>query len=210
MEGKSRAYRLGQFLRKHRALAISVLLLLLVAAWAAPIYLRWQSDREKAERSRAWLNQEVARRSAEKSALTQQCEQGKVALLQTVSKLTADNKLDEAKLAFAICRPLLTGQTATEVSQTLDAALDARNQRKEADDSAKAEKLAAKLAADEKSRRKREGVTIGMTEQEVLDSSWGAPEKRNKTTTKRGTDEQWVYGSNYLYFRDGKLRAIQH
>lgn len=51
---------------------------------------------------------------------------------------------------------------------------------------------------------------IGMTESEVLDSTWGEPEKINKTTTKYGVHEQWVYSDNrYIYFDDGIVTAIQ-
>lgn len=68
----------------------------------------------------------------------------------------------------------------------------------------------AKRIAEEKARKKREGVRIGMTKQDVLDSSWGKPNYINKTTTKYGVHEQWVYGGgNYLYFDDGILTAIQ-
>lgn len=51
---------------------------------------------------------------------------------------------------------------------------------------------------------------IGMTKEEVRNSTWGSPNKINKTTTSYGTREQWVYSSNrYLYFDNGILSAIQ-
>ena len=62
----------------------------------------------------------------------------------------------------------------------------------------------------DKTIRKSQGVSIGMTTQQVLESSWGEPEGINKTTTKYGTSEQWVYGDNYLYFEDGILTSIQN
>lgn len=69
----------------------------------------------------------------------------------------------------------------------------------------------ATLQKEEKARRKKEGVSIGMTQEEVLESSWGKPEHINKTTTAYETWEQWVYpGYNYLYFDDGILTAIQN
>lgn len=40
--------------------------------------------------------------------------------------------------------------------------------------------------------------------------AWGEPEKINKTITRSHVDEQWVYGSSYLYFTDGKLTTIQN
>jgi hypothetical protein len=62
-------------------------------------------------------------------------------------------------------------------------------------------------------RRKREGVSIGMSTQDALNSSWGKPDKINSTTRASGTSEQWVYrssGSGYLYFDNGVLTSIQN
>ena len=52
---------------------------------------------------------------------------------------------------------------------------------------------------------------IGMTKQEVLNSSWGSPEEINTMDSKYGNHhEQWVYGNNrYVYFDDGVVTAIQ-
>lgn len=67
------------------------------------------------------------------------------------------------------------------------------------------------IAAAEKGRKKKEGVSIGMSEQDVRDSSWGRPESINRTTNAYGTREQWVYGGrNYLYFENGRLTSIQN
>lgn len=56
----------------------------------------------------------------------------------------------------------------------------------------------------------RDEPKIGMTKDEALNSSWGQPKDINKTTTKNGTHEQWVYDNNrYLYFDDNELTAIQ-
>jgi hypothetical protein len=68
---------------------------------------------------------------------------------------------------------------------------------------------ADQLAA--KAKSKREGVSIGMTQQQAMDSSWGRPSRINRTTTAAGMREQWVYGSgNYLYFSNGILVSIQN
>lgn len=69
-----------------------------------------------------------------------------------------------------------------------------------------------KAQKEELERRKNEGVLIGMTEKEVELSSWGKPDKINKTTNLYGVHEQWVYrtkSSGYLYFDDGILTGIQ-
>ena len=53
-------------------------------------------------------------------------------------------------------------------------------------------------------------VRIGFTKQMCIDS-WGEPQSINKTTSKYGVNEQWVYGNgNYLYFDDGILTTIQN
>lgn len=52
-------------------------------------------------------------------------------------------------------------------------------------------------------------VRIGMSAVQAR-ASWGTPDDINRTTTARGTDEQWVYDSSYLYFEDGLLTSIQN
>lgn len=52
--------------------------------------------------------------------------------------------------------------------------------------------------------------SIGMTAEEVKQSKWGEPKKINKTTTKYGVDEQWVYPNyKYIYLEDGIVTSIQ-
>lgn len=71
--------------------------------------------------------------------------------------------------------------------------------------------LVARAAQEMKAERKRHGVSIGMSKEDVIASSWGHPESVNKTSTAYGTNEQWVYSSgSYLYFDDGKLTAVQN
>lgn len=51
---------------------------------------------------------------------------------------------------------------------------------------------------------------IGMTADEVRNSTWGEPKKINKTTTKYGIHEQWVYSAErYIYLDDGIVTSIQ-
>lgn len=82
---------------------------------------------------------------------------------------------------------------------------------------AAAEKEAKALALEEKkaerlakTQKKKAGVNIGMSKQDVLDSSWGRPNDINRTTTQRGTHEQWVYDGGYLYFDGDTLTSIQN
>lgn len=57
----------------------------------------------------------------------------------------------------------------------------------------------------------RPDAKIGMdTSDIILKTNWGVPDKKNKTETKHGTSEQWMYENRgYLYFESGKLTAIQ-
>ncbi len=51
---------------------------------------------------------------------------------------------------------------------------------------------------------------IGMTEEQLLNSKWGKPEKKNTTETVYGKHEQWVYSNgNYVYLDNGIVTAIQ-
>lgn len=77
---------------------------------------------------------------------------------------------------------------------------------------ARVDQLIAENNAYRAALRKKPGASIGMTAKQVLNNtSWGQPNKVNRTTTASGVDEQWVYGGgNYLYFRNGVLRSIQN
>ncbi|MEI6132274.1 MAG: zinc ribbon domain-containing protein [Bacillota bacterium] len=51
---------------------------------------------------------------------------------------------------------------------------------------------------------------IGMTAEEVRNSTWGSPEDINTTRTEFGVDEQWCYpSSKYIYLEDGIVTTIQ-
>lgn len=54
---------------------------------------------------------------------------------------------------------------------------------------------------------------IGMTIEEVLNSTWGTPDDKNKSTYSWGTTEQWIYENkndetSYIYFEDGIVTSI--
>jgi hypothetical protein len=58
--------------------------------------------------------------------------------------------------------------------------------------------------------RKAQGVSIGMTQEEVIASSWGKPNSINRTVTASSNSEQWVYPGGYLYFENGLLTTVQN
>jgi len=65
--------------------------------------------------------------------------------------------------------------------------------------------------AKSRAERKKLGVRIGMSEQDVLESNWGKPNDINTTTTASHVRQQWVYSyKGYLYFTDGILTSIQN
>jgi hypothetical protein len=97
-----------------------------------------------------------------------------------------------------LCRSTLTGEAKALYGQALTQA------------NAKREKVADAEAKRIRAEKKRNGVSIGMSEQDALDSSWGKPQKINRTTNAYGVSEQWVYGGGYLYFKDGVLTSIQN
>lgn len=57
-------------------------------------------------------------------------------------------------------------------------------------------------------------VAIGMTSEEVI-QSWGRPSKVNRTITRGGSSEQWIYRrggtgrDQYVYLENGVVRTIQ-
>lgn len=81
--------------------------------------------------------------------------------------------------------------------------------KKRAEESAKQrQKQIDKYGYDVGCRIHNGEIWIGMTSSQCSESI-GYPQRINRTTTMRGTREQWVYHSKYLYFENGILVAIQ-
>lgn len=94
------------------------------------------------------------------------------------------------------------------------AASEARSAKREAE----MRELRAKRLARYWERQERAGLAIGMTSDEVLSlEAWGFPDDKNVTDTAAGRSEQWIYQVDidkpykrmYLYFRNGRLAAVQ-
>ena len=50
---------------------------------------------------------------------------------------------------------------------------------------------------------------IGMTREQALKTTWGAPKDINKHTYSWGVTEQWCYsGNRYIYLEDGIVTSI--
>ena len=67
----------------------------------------------------------------------------------------------------------------------------------------------AKITAEQERVAKLPLPRIGMTQKQAEASRWGAPDSINSTMDASGVREQWVYGNNYLYFKNGRLTSIQ-
>ncbi|OGU40888.1 MAG: hypothetical protein A2455_17145 [Ignavibacteria bacterium RIFOXYC2_FULL_35_16] len=55
---------------------------------------------------------------------------------------------------------------------------------------------------------KERKIAVGMTSEQAI-LSWGKPDDIKRTIGSWGKHEQWIYGSNYLYFENGKLTSWQ-
>lgn len=123
--------------------------------------------------------------------------------IETVmAQANAAIKKNDPSAAFALLYDCRLHMTDPRAKALMTAALVASNKQ--------ASYNSDQVQRDVKKARKQRGVNIGMTEQEVLDSSWGRPEKVNTTTNAYGSTAQWVYHGNYLYFENGLLRTIQN
>ena len=169
----------------------------------------------------------------------EKCIAGKVAALTEARDLLAAGEPWKAHLRVSFCAGLLDDaeyrtvahatETASRKKDFNDASLAPRSRLQALDQlesldpeyvaqqaSARARLEAAEQAETRKAkaadaaRRRKEGVLIGMTQEEVLASSWGRPQRVNRTTTEYSTTEQWVYSGGYLYFRNGRLEAISN
>ena len=122
---------------------------------------------------------------------------------------------------IASAKQLLAARQPLQAYDVLYACRDAHAAGPDAATYAKAlaqwqQATAAQLRQEQKAeaaRKKREGVSLGMSPDDVLASSWGKPDKINRTTRASGTREQWVYReriSGYLYFQNDVLTSIQN
>lgn len=202
--GANAGYKIGRFMGRHWFW----LLLLLAAAFFWLVYQFIEQDRLAGEQLKIKESaaQLAARAKAENEARARaefeaRCSDAAVAGLY----LQAQALMKRG--AYADARNLLAPCSKKMASNSKELALMA---------DADARLLAAHRAeiqkrhAAELAQRKKEGVSIGMTQDRVLQSSWGKPRKINRTTTLTREREQWVYDGGYLYFDNGILTAIQN
>lgn len=130
---------------------------------------------------------------------------------------------DEAKLLIEASKDI-EGRPEKTINLLADCVKETNNQQyidltKKAKDIATKNnlaqvKLSEKSEKERKIKAKKEGIDIGYTAQQVLESSWGKPTKVNTTTNKYGSREQWVYRgqgkSGYVYLENGVVTSIQN
>jgi hypothetical protein len=204
------SYKLGRALgATSTATKVTVVVLAAVAIWFV-IYSRDQ------ERQRA-----AAASAAQTQAAKAKAEEAERQREQAAQQQLADQKVRCAKgqelVIGAALAEMRKGNPDAAVSMLvpcegladLSAHRDALARARVAAEAASKKRL-AQVEADARAQRRREGVSIGMTQADALASSWGRPEKVNRTTTVRGEREQWVYPGGYLYFENGILTAIQN
>lgn len=204
------SYKIGRSVgRNPKAWAKGALVAVLAIAGFSTFntYTEQQEQKRKEAEAQAMVahQQEVqAKRQAEKVAM---CTEGIEKLKQEARDLMKQGKHGLAADALGACETLMQDISAKMLLADARRALEAEERKAQKEQAAQQ----AKLEAAEKARKKREGVQLGMTQQDVLDSSWGRPERINRTIASYGTHEQWVYGGrNYLYFKNGILTTIQN
>ncbi len=193
-----RSYSIGRALGRHWLLVALLGAGLLVYLWVKTPTPEIPPIPPTAEQL-AWRTEKLAERKIAEEKLYAKCNAGAKDL-----KKEADAEIKAGKPASALSIvKACDGQPIEPANRALlDATVVAA---KKADQAA-----ISKAVAAQKARAKREGVSIGMTPEEVLASSWGKPNKINRTTGANYEHEQWVYGGGYLYFKNGILSTIQN
>ncbi|HWT21663.1 MAG TPA: zinc-ribbon domain-containing protein [Variovorax sp.] len=136
-----------------------------------------------------------AARDARQKTLNEECTSGITQVMKTAKEQSSSGDLNMAAATLNHCSEISKDPSFTKLSKEIEQARTAK---------------IARLEREEKARKKKEGVRIGMSKDDVIASSWGKPRKINKTTNARGTREQWVYDGGYLYFDGDTLTTVQN
>ncbi|MBO9647406.1 MAG: hypothetical protein J7605_02765 [Variovorax sp.] len=183
--------------------AVAAFALLVLFLWGVAKVLLMESEPARAARIQAeatafdaTLAEARAAAERQRQAAAEKCSTEADAIIADARKRLAEGNDYMAAELLSPCKGIVTSESFTALAAKVEAARTARAER---------------LLREEQERKKQQGVAIGMSKQQVLDSSWGKPRSINTTTTAGGTREQWVYGDgNYLYFTNNVLTSIQN
>lgn len=161
------------------------------------------------------------------------CSERKAQLVLDYNRLMSDKKFYDAAQTVRLCGQNLNDKELVRLTRAADAAdliaaLDKEPEAsakslkadytdilsKQPEAKAKVEKILSDIRKQDlkaKAEKKKLGVAVGMSKDDVLASSWGRPNSINRTTGTWGVHEQWVYGGhNYLFFENGVLTTIMN
>jgi len=190
------SYAIGAYLGRHKFIVAGVALALVAyAMWPSPPVTPTKATALPESTSPPAMTATAKLPSA---SAPDPCETGTEARLINARALMTAGKPDAAFDLLHPCQSTLSAEAKALYGKALTQG------------NAKREKAADAEAKRVRAEKKREGVRVGMSEQDALDSSWGRPRKVNRTTNAYGVSEQWVYDGGYLYFKDGVLTSIQN
>lgn len=204
MPDQSLSFRAG---KAWAALSIKARFGLIAAVVLAALGVKAYNDFEAESEKKKALAASALQRDRTKAAaiadeksLTDRCQTNVDDLVKKAKSALSSGDPELAQAAFEGCGDRLIAPEAVALRQK-SAQLAV----------AKHEKAMQAIELAEKARKKKEGVHIGMSREDVRASNWGKPQSINTTTTLHSTREQWVYGGGgYLYFVDGVLTTIQN
>lgn len=190
-----KSYLIGAFLGRHKFIvAGGVAALVIYCMWPAPVL----APPEAIAAARRIAAENAQKIPVVAAPAPNPCDTGSDTRLTKAQAFLEAGDPDSAFDVLQPCRSTLSAEGKVLMGKALTQS------------SVKREKVAAAEAKRIRAEKKRSGVSVGMSEQDALDSNWGKPRKVNRTTNAYGVSEQWVYDGGYLYFRDGVLTSIQN
>lgn len=201
----STAYKIGRLIGSNPKLQI------LLIFFAIVVFITNCSGDEKPNKGREADSQVHVVKTEDSSANRQAlllaiCTDGIDKLKQDAADFIKKGSPGSAVSILGVCEGLMTDSQAKALLAEAKAGVEAEERKLQKEQTVKQ----AKLDAAEKARKKREGVSLGMTMQDVLDSSWGKPRQVIRTQSPFVTTEVWIYSGGTLAFNNGVLTVIQN
>lgn len=205
---KSHPYQLGQAVGQNKTLIVGALAAVVVIAWVASNAISLIQDADSNHTSPTIAT--AATKVPPPNPLILKCTEGIEPILSEAQAAMNRQDAQAAFTALDSCKQFMTDPAALALHKA--AMIVVTRQTNAANAKAERVRNIAQQKQDRaiKAAKRKEGVSVGMSQQDALDSAWGQPRKVNRTTTARHTREQWVYDGGYLYFTDGVLTSIQN